>query len=225
MDVAIEESWKKVLQPHFSQPYFGQLVAFLKAEKTAGKTIYPTGNDMFNAFKFTPFDAVEVVILGQDPYHGPGQAHGLSFSVREGVALPPSLVNIFKEINQEFEHTGMPRNGNLEPWARQGVMLLNAALTVEGSKANSHAKAGWSPFTDQVIYELATRKEHLVFMLWGKFAQGKSVLIPPGRHLVLQSAHPSPLSAHNGFFGNGHFKKANEYLAEHGKRPVDWILP
>ena len=225
MDVAIEESWKKILAPQFSQAYFQQLVAFLKAERAAGKTIYPAGGDMFNAFKFTPFDAVRVVILGQDPYHGPGQAHGLSFSVRDGISLPPSLVNIFKEINEEFAHVGMPRSGNLEPWAKQGVMLLNAALTVEHSNANAHAKAGWAPFTDQVIYELATQKEHLVFMLWGKFAQSKSVLIPAGRHLVLKSAHPSPLSAYNGFFGNGHFKQANEYLIAQGKEPVNWILP
>ncbi len=225
MDVAIEESWKKVLAPQFSQAYFQQLVAFLKTERAAGKTIYPAGGDMFNAFKLTPFNAVEVVILGQDPYHGPGQAHGLSFSVRDGMAIPPSLVNIFKEINAEFGHEGRPQSGNLEPWAKQGVLLLNAALTVEHSNANSHAKAGWSPFTDQVIYELATQKENLVFMLWGKFAQSKSVLIPQGKHLILKSAHPSPLSAHNGFFGNGHFKQANDYLVAHGKQPIDWILP
>ena len=225
MDVAIEESWKKILAPQFSQAYFQQLVAFLKQERAAGKTIYPAGGDLFNAFQFTPFDAVKVVILGQDPYHGPRQAHGLSFSVRDGVGLPPSLVNIFKEINTEFGHAGLPHTGNLEPWARQGVMLLNATLTVEDGKANSHAKAGWAPFTDQVIYELATQKEHLVFMLWGKFAGSKSVLIPQGRHLVLKSAHPSPLSAHNGFFGNDHFKQANAYLAAHGKPPIDWLLP
>lgn len=224
MDVAIEPSWKAVLQQEFQKPYFAQIAQGLKAEIAQGKKIFPAGGEIFNAFKFTPFDAVEVVILGQDPYHGPGQAHGLSFSVKPGVAVPPSLQNIYKEIHAEFGYP-IPNTGNLESWAKQGVLLLNASLTVEAHKANSHAKLGWQEFTDQVIYQLATQKEHLVFMLWGKFAQSKAVLIPPGRHLVLKSAHPSPLSAHNGFFGNNHFKEANEYLVAHGKKPIDWRIP
>ncbi|RYD50892.1 MAG: uracil-DNA glycosylase [Sphingobacteriales bacterium] len=224
MDVAIESSWKKALQGEFVKPYFATLVQNLKDERTKGKTIFPAGSDIFNAFKFTPFNDVEVVILGQDPYHGPGQAHGLSFSVKPGVATPPSLQNIYKEIQAEYGYP-IPRSGNLESWARQGVLLLNAALTVEAHQANSHAKLGWHSFTDEVIYQLATQRDHLVFMLWGKFAQSKSVLIPAGKHLVLKSAHPSPLSAHNGFFGNGHFKAANDYLEAHGKTPIDWQIP
>ena len=224
MEVAIEESWKRVLKPQFSMPYFAGIVEKLRADKAAGKTIYPAGPDIFNAFRLTPFQKVEVVILGQDPYHGPNQAHGLSFSVKDGVPPPPSLVNIYKELHTEYGFP-MPRRGNLESWARQGVLLLNASLTVEAHQANSHAKYGWHTFTDEVIYQLATGREHLVFMLWGKFAQSKSVLIPPDKHLILKSAHPSPLSAHNGFFGNGHFKAANDYLVAHGKKPIDWQIP
>lgn len=224
MEVAIEPSWKQALAPEFEKPYFGQIAAQLKAEIAQGKKIFPAGGDIFNAFKYTPFDKVEVVILGQDPYHGPGQAHGLSFSVKAGVAVPPSLQNIYKEIHAEFG-CPIPRSGNLESWAQQGVLLLNASLTVEAHKANSHAKLGWQQFTDAVIHRLATQREHLVFMLWGKFAQSKEALIPAGKHLILKSAHPSPLSAHNGFFGNGHFKAANEYLVAHGKKPIDWRIP
>lgn len=224
MEVAIEPSWKRALAPEFEKPYFEKIVAQLRAEKAQGKTIFPAGGDIFNAFKYTPLDQVEVVILGQDPYHGVGQAHGLSFSVKEGVAVPPSLQNIYKEIHAEYGYP-IPKTGNLESWARQGVLLLNASLTVEAHKANSHAKLGWQQFTDAVIQTLATEKSHLVYMLWGRFAQGKAALIPADRNLILESAHPSPLSAHNGFLGNGHFKAANEYLATHGKTPIDWRIP
>ncbi len=223
MEVAIEPSWKAVLEAEFQKPYFGQIVQFLKEEIGKGKKIFPAGNAIFNAFKFTPFDAVEVVILGQDPYHGIGQAHGLSFSVPKGVPVPPSLQNIYKEIQTEYGFP-IPHSGNLESWAKQGVLLINASLTVEAHIANSHTKIGWNNFTDAVIYELAARKKNLVFMLWGKFAQGKSILIPAGKHLLLKSAHPSPLSAHNGFFGNGHFKAANDYLEAHRKTPIDWRI-
>lgn len=224
MEVAIEPSWKAALGTEFEKPYFGQIATQLKAEIAQGKKIFPAGGDIFNAFKHTPFNKVEVVILGQDPYHGPGQAHGLSFSVKEGVAVPPSLQNIYKEIHAEFGYP-IPKTGNLESWAQQGVLLLNASLTVEAHKANSHAKLGWHQFTDAVIRLLAAEKEHLVYMLWGRFAQGKAVLIPADKNLILESAHPSPLSAHNGFFGNGHFKAANEYLVAHGKKPIDWRIP
>lgn len=223
MEVAIELSWKAVLQPEFEKPYFGQIVQFLKEEIGKGKKIFPAGNAIFNAFKYTPFDEVEVVILGQDPYHGIGQAHGLSFSVPKGIPVPPSLQNIYKEIQSEYGYA-IPHSGNLKSWAKQGVLLINASLTVEAHQANSHAKIGWNQFTDAVIYELASRKKNLVFMLWGKFAQSKSILIPAGKHLLLKSAHPSPLSAHNGFFGNGHFKAANDYLEAHGKTPIDWRI-
>lgn len=224
MDVAIESSWKKLLEPEFEQPYFAQIVHFLKDEKKAGKTIYPPGPLIFNAFACTPADQVKVVILGQDPYHGPGQAHGLSFSVQRGVPPPPSLVNMFKEIGEELG-LPVPRHGNLEHWAKQGVMLLNASLTVEAAQPMSHSKIGWHHFTDAVIRTISEQKEHIVFMLWGRFAQSKETLIDTGKHLVLKAAHPSPLSAHNGFFGCGHFKKTNDYLEKHGIDPIDWGLP
>lgn len=223
MEVAIEEGWKELLKPEFDQPYFGQIVQFLKNEKRAGKTIYPPGPQIFNAFAFTPPDKVKVVILGQDPYHGPGQAHGLSFSVPRGVPPPPSLVNMFKEIHEELG-LPIPRHGNLEHWARQGVMLLNASLTVEAAQPMSHSKIGWHHFTDAVIRTISAHKQHVVFMLWGRFAQGKETLIDTAKHLVLKAAHPSPLSAHNGFFGCGHFKKTNEYLEQQGLQPIDWGL-
>ncbi|MGC4057805.1 MAG: uracil-DNA glycosylase [Chitinophagaceae bacterium] len=224
MAVQIEESWKEQLAQEFEDPYFAQLSTFLKQEKQAGKTIYPAGPDIFRAFNTTPFDKVSVVLLGQDPYHNPGQAHGLSFSVPQGVPPPPSLVNIFKELHQD---TGMPvpRSGDLTSWAEQGVLLLNAALTVEAHKANSHSNIGWHRFTDAVIHAVAEKRKNIVFLLWGRFAQSKAAFIDPQQHLILKAAHPSPLSAHNGFFGCGHFSKTNEYLAHHNKKPIDWNLP
>jgi uracil-DNA glycosylase len=224
MDVAIAPSWKEKLKDEFALPYFSNIVNTLKEEKTAGVKIYPAGSQIFNAFSCTPFDKVKVVILGQDPYHGPGQAHGLSFSVPKGVPPPPSLVNIFKEIHEEFG-TPVPKHGNLEHWAEQGVLLVNAALTVQAGKPMSHAKIGWHRFTDAVISAVSKEQKNVVFMMWGKFAQTKIPLINAQKHLVLTSAHPSPLSAHNGFFGNGHFKKCNEYLKKHDEEPIDWSLP
>ncbi len=223
MDVKMEQSWKEVLRNEFEQPYFSGIVNFLKAEKNAGKTIYPPGPFIFNAFNTTPFDEVKLIILGQDPYHNPHQAHGLSFSVPDGIAPPPSLVNIFKELQDDI---GMeiPRSGNLEKWAKQGVLLLNAALTVQANTPMSHSKIGWHHFTDDVIRILSEKKEHVVFLLWGAFAKSKQELIDPAKHLVLTAAHPSPLSAHNGFFGCRHFSKANHWLQEKGFKPIDWTL-
>jgi uracil-DNA glycosylase len=223
MDVKIEAGWKKQLSEEFEKPYFKEIVHFLKAEKSAGKTIYPPGKFIFNAFNTTPFDEVKVVILGQDPYHNPGQAHGLSFSVPMGVAPPPSLVNIFKEQKEDLD-IQIPNHGNLEKWANQGVLLLNAALTVEAHKPMSHSKIGWHHFTDDVIRIISERKEHVVFMLWGGFAKSKKELIDTSKHLVLTAAHPSPLSAHNGFFGSHHFSKANKWLEQHGMKAIDWSL-
>lgn len=220
MNVQIAESWKGLLADEFNQLYFQGIVDFLKAERAAGKTIYPSGPQIFAAFAHTPVEAVKVVILGQDPYHGPGQAHGLSFSVPDGVPTPPSLVNIFKELHEDVGIT-MPRTGNLTPWADQGVLLLNAALTVEARQANSHAKIGWHRFTDAVIRAISLHKDNVVFMLWGAFAQGKESLIDASRHLVLKSAHPSPLSATR-WFGNRHFSKCNAYLRAHGMKEIDW---
>lgn len=224
MNVAIAPDWKEKLKEEFEQPYFKELAAFLKAEKKAGKTIYPPGPLIFHAFEATPFHKVKVVLLGQDPYHGPGQAMGLSFSVPDGVRIPPSLQNIFKELHQDLG-LPMPVSGNLEPWARQGVMLLNAALTVEAHQPNSHAKIGWHRFTDAVIQKISEGKEAVVFMLWGKFAQSKEVLIDSQKHLILKAAHPSPYAADKGFFGCRHFSKANAFLQQHGIQPVDWALP
>jgi uracil-DNA glycosylase len=221
MNIQIEASWKELLQSEFAKPYFVQLVQFLKAEKQAGKIIYPPGPQIFNAFFFTPVNHVKVVILGQDPYHNPGQAHGLSFSVPENMPAPPSLVNINKEIAADLGIQPL-RNGNLEPWAKQGVLLLNASLTVVMNHPMSHSKIGWHLFTDAVIQQLSLHRQHLVFMLWGQFAQSKATLIDPSKHLILKSAHPSPLSAHNGFFGNKHFSKANQYLAHWGIAPIEW---
>lgn len=223
MDVAIEESWKEQLKEEFGKPYFQGVADFLKKEKQAGKVIYPPGKLIFNAFECTPFDKVKVVIIGQDPYHNPGQAHGLSFSVQDGVAPPPSLVNIYKEIQTDLGVT-ISNTGNLEKWARQGVLLLNASLTVEANNPMSHSKIGWHLFTDEVIRKVSAGKEHVVFLLWGRFAQNKETLIDTSRHLVLKSAHPSPLSAYNGFFGCGHFSKANSWLKEKGELPIDWSL-
>ncbi|MBS1771997.1 MAG: uracil-DNA glycosylase [Bacteroidetes bacterium] len=223
MDVQIENSWKEQLQSEFAKPYFSEIVKFLKVEKAAGKVIYPPGKLIFNAFNTTPFDKVKVVILGQDPYHNPGQAHGLSFSVPLGVAPPPSLVNIFKEQREDLG-IDIPNHGNLEKWAEQGVLMLNAALTVEAHQPMSHSKIGWHHFTDDVIKLISDKKEHVVFMLWGSFAKSKQELIDKNKHLVLTSAHPSPLSAHNGFFGSGHFSKANKWLHNLGLKPIDWAL-
>lgn len=223
MDVKIEPSWKEILHEEFDRPYFQQIPLHLKTEKLQGKTIYPPGSQIFNAFNITPFDKVKVVILGQDPYHGQGQAHGLCFSVQNGVPPPPSLINIFKELHNDI---GMkiPNHGNLTKWAEHGVFLLNASLTVRAAEPMSHSKIGWAQFTDAIIKLISDRKEHVVFFLWGKFAQDKRVLIDENKHLILRAAHPSPLSAFNGFFGCKHFSKANEYLMSKGIDPVDWSL-
>lgn len=223
MDVKIEPSWKEILKDEFSQPYFEQIALHLKTERLQQKTIYPPGSLIFNAFNTTPFDKVKVVILGQDPYHGPGQAHGLCFSVQAGVPAPPSLVNIFKELHSDIG-VRIPGHGNLTHWAEQGVFLLNASLSVRAGEPMSHAKIGWAGFTDAVIRQISARKKHIVFLLWGKFAQDKRVLIDEQRHLILKAAHPSPLSAHAGFFGCRHFSKTNEYLVSQGIEPIDWSL-
>ncbi len=219
--IKLEQDWLDVLQPEFEQPYMKALKTFLQQQKEQGRTVYPRGTDIFNAMNTTRLKDVRVVILGQDPYHGPGQAHGLSFSVPDGVPLPPSLQNIYKEIADEYGEP-MPRSGNLTGWAKQGVLLLNATLTVQGGLAGSHQRKGWEDFTDAVIRAVNDRCEHVVFMLWGSYAQKKGAFIDRKKHLVLQSPHPSPLSAHRGFLGNGHFKKANAYLEKNGRAPVDW---
>jgi uracil-DNA glycosylase len=221
--IQLEPSWKAVLEDVFATPYMQALKQFLKAEKAAGKVIYPRGALMFNAMNSTPFDQVKVVILGQDPYHGPGQAHGLCFSVQKGVAPPPSLVNIFKEIEQDLG-IKPPNHGCLQSWADQGVLLLNSVLTVEQHKAASHRGQGWEQFTDVIISALDQQRENIVFLLWGSYAQKKGKFINRDRHLVLRSPHPSPLSAHRGFFGNQHFSKANAYLQKHGIEPINWSL-
>ncbi|WP_448102813.1 uracil-DNA glycosylase [Luteibacter jiangsuensis] len=222
--VKLEPSWKARIGAYLDRPEMLALSEFLRGEKARGKTIYPPGPDIFNAFAHTPFDKVRVVILGQDPYHGPGQAHGLSFSVRPGVRVPPSLQNMFKEIE---DCLGIPRpdHGCLTPWADRGVLLLNAVLTVEAGNAGSHQGKGWEGFTDAAIDALNREREGLVFMLWGSHAQRKGQLIDGKRHLVLRSVHPSPLSAHRGFMGCGHFAKANAWLESRGEPPVDWSLP
>ena len=224
MDVKIEEGWKQVLKNEFNQAYFQQIVLHLKVERSQKKTIYPPGGLIFNAFNTTAFDKVKVVILGQDPYHGPGQAHGLCFSVQYGVPPPPSLVNIFKELQSDLG-INIPQHGNLTHWAEQGVFLLNASLTVRAGEPMSHARIGWARFTDSVIKTISAQKKHVVFLLWGKFAQEKRVLVDESKHLVLRTVHPSPLSAHGGFFGCRHFSLTNEYLAKHGIDPIDWHLP
>ena len=220
MDVRIEESWKNQLQEEFEKPYFKQLTEFVKSEY-ASQTIYPPAKLIFNAFDQCPFEKVKVVILGQDPYHGPGQAHGLCFSVNDGVDFPPSLRNIFKEIQAD---TGapVPSSGNLERWAKQGVLLLNATLTVRAQQAGSHQKKGWEQFTDAIIHLVAEKKEQVVFILWGNYAISKGEFIDSRKHLVLKSVHPSPLSASRGFFGNHQFSTANKFLMEHGKEAVKW---
>lgn len=222
--VKLEPSWKERIGDYLDRPEMRALSAFLREEKARGKTIYPPGPEIFNAFAHTPFDKVRVVILGQDPYHGPGQAHGLSFSVRPGVRVPPSLQNIFKEIEDSL---GIPRpdHGCLTPWADRGVLLLNAVLTVEAGQAGSHQGKGWEGFTDAAIAALDREREGLVFMLWGSHAQKKGQLIDGRRHKILRSVHPSPLSAHRGFLGCGHFAQANAYLESRGEPPIDWSLP
>ena len=220
MDVRIEQSWKRHLMPEFDKPYFLNLTNFVRDEYRT-KTVYPPAKLIFNAFDQCPFDEVEVVIVGQDPYHEPGQAHGLCFSVNDGVEIPPSLQNIYKEIHDDLGKP-IPRSGNLERWARQGVLLLNATLTVQAHRAGSHQGKGWEEFTDAAIRHLANERENLVFILWGAYAQKKGENIDTNKHLVLKSPHPSPLSAHRGFFGNKHFSKANDYLVAHGKKPIDW---
>jgi len=220
MSVKIEESWKTVLADEFEQPYFQGITGFLRQEIAAGKTIYPPGPLIFNAFNTTPFEQVKVVILGQDPYIKPGEAMGLSFSVPKGVAVPPSLQNIYKELHADVG-CEIPKHGDLTDWANQGVFLLNAALTVERGNSNSHAKIGWHRFTDAVIRKLSEGRDSLVFMLWGNFAKQKSALIDPFKHLVLEAAHPSPLAG-GAFNGCQHFSKANEFLAENGKETIRW---
>jgi len=221
--VQIDPSWKAALGDAFEQPYFQAIAQFLRAEKAAGKTIYPPGALLFNAFNATPFDAVKVVILGQDPYHNPGQAMGLSFSVPKGVAVPPSLRNIYQELATDVGVTP-PNHGDLSKWAAQGVFLLNAMLTVEHNRPASHSHIGWQHFTDAAIRALSAQREHLVFLLWGAFAQKKAADIDTARHLVLTSAHPSPFSAHKGFLGNRHFSQTNAYLEAHGIAAVDWVV-
>lgn len=221
MDVKIENSWKSVLRDEFDKDYFVRLTEFVRKEYRTAEAVFPPGNKIFAAFDATPFDEVKVVILGQDPYHNYGQANGLCFSVGDSVQMPPSLVNIFKEVNSD---TGapIPTSGDLTRWARQGVLLLNATLTVRAHQAASHQGRGWEQFTDAAVAALSARRENLVFLLWGNYAKRKGAVIDRSKHLVLESAHPSPLSAYHGFFGNHHFSRANAYLVEHGKAPVVW---
>jgi uracil-DNA glycosylase len=223
MDVKIEASWKEMLEHEFTKPYFLQVTTHLKTERATGATVYPPGQLIFNAFNTTPFNEVKVVILGQDPYHGTGQAHGLSFSVPDGISPPPSLVNIYKELHKDI---GMPipKTGNLTKWAKQGVFLLNAILTVRANEPASHAKIGWMDFTDAVIKKISNEKKGVVFLLWGKFAQEKQVLIDETKHSVLKAAHPSPFSADKGFFGCKHFSRTNRLLMDQGMDAIDWAI-
>ena len=216
----LEPEWLEVLQPEFNKPYFTELKSFLLEEKRTNK-VFPPGNRIFAAFDHTPFSKVKVVILGQDPYHNDGQAHGLCFSVPDGVAIPPSLVNIYKELNSDLD-IPIPRSGNLEKWANQGVLLLNATLTVRAYQAGSHQKRGWENFTDEVIRQLSARHSGLVFILWGSYAQAKESMIDTSKHYILKAVHPSPLSVYRGFFGCRHFSKTNELLVGAGKEPIDW---
>ncbi len=221
--IKLNDSWRVPLQPEFDAPYMQALRSFLVAEREAGKTIYPKGNEWFAALDLTPLDKVRVVILGQDPYHGEGQAHGLCFSVHKGVRPPPSLVNIYKEMQSDLG-LAPPAHGNLQAWAEQGVLLLNAVLTVEAGRAAAHQGKGWEQFTDAIIRLLNAEVRPLVFILWGNYAQKKAAFVDRSRHLVLTSAHPSPLSAHNGFFGSRPFSKANAFLKDHGEAEIDWRL-
>jgi len=223
VDVKIEQSWKEVLKDEFNKDYFQQIVAYLKMEKAMGRVIYPPGSQIFHAFDATPFPHVKVVLLGQDPYHGAGQAHGLAFSVQHGVKPPPSLVNIFKEMQQDIG-VPPPPHGNLEAWTKQGVFLLNTSLTVRAAEPQSHAKIGWTEFTDSVIKKISDLRQNVVFLLWGRSAQDKQVLIDETKHYVLKAAHPSPYSADKGFFGCRHFSKANQYLVQNRLDAIDWRL-
>ena len=222
-EIKLDSSWRERLQDDFAADYMADLREFLRKEKALGKTIYPPGDEMFAALNATPFDAVKVVILGQDPYHGPGQAHGLCFSVRPGVRVPPSLKNIYKELVADVGFVP-PSHGCLSEWARQGVLLLNSVLTVEGSLAASHQGKGWERFTDSIVNHLNRDAQGIVFILWGSYAQKKGAMIDRARHLVLESPHPSPLSASRGFFGNHHFSRSNDYLLAHNKTAIDWQL-
>lgn len=222
--VQLQESWLEKLQPEFDAPYMAALKRFLTAEREAGKQIFPRANQWFHALNTTPLSAIRVVILGQDPYHGPDQAHGLCFSVQPGVAPPPSLVNIYKELQQDLG-IALPRHGNLQYWADQGVLLLNSVLTVEANKAASHQGKGWERFTDAVIREVNALPHPVVFILWGSYAQKKAGFVDASRHKILKSVHPSPLSAHNGFFGSKPFSQANAFLVANGLEPIDWSLP
>ena len=221
MDVQIEASWKAALKEEFEKPYFSQIVQFLKQEKQKGKIIYPEGKNIFNAFTQTPFDQMKVLLLGQDPYHGAGQAHGLCFSVQDGIKPPPSLMNIYKELAEDIGKE-IPAGGNLLHWAQQGVLMLNASLTVEANTPMSHSKIGWEQFTDAVIKKVSDEKNGIVFILWGRFAQEKEKLIDSSRHTILKAAHPSPFSAYNGFFGCKHFSKTNAILKAQGKKEIQW---
>ncbi|MCX2575249.1 uracil-DNA glycosylase [Pedobacter sandarakinus] len=224
MSVALEPGWLAVLHQEFEKDYMKSLKAFLKQEKDAGALVYPKGSDIFNALNTTPFDEVKVVILGQDPYHGIGQAHGLSFSVQKGIAIPPSLKNIYKELETDIDGFIAPRHGNLTQWATQGVLLLNATLTVRASEAGSHQNRGWEIFTDEIIKSISEKKKNIVFLLWGKYAQQKAALIDQKKHHILTAAHPSPFSAYNGFLGSKHFSKANQLLVQDNISPIDWKL-
>lgn len=221
LDVIINSSWDRVLANEINQPYFKEILLFLQHERDMGKNIFPAPNEVFNAFQLTPFNDVRVLLLGQDPYHGPNQAHGLCFSVPDGLRIPPSLKNIFKELEADLG-VPIPGSGNLTSWAKQGVLMLNSVLTVEEGKAGSHAKMGWQAFTDAVIHTLSEQHEHIVFLLWGQFAQRKLHLIDTSKHLVLTTAHPSPLSYYGGFKGCRHFSITNSYLIQHKKKPIQW---
>lgn len=224
MAASLEPGWLAELQNEFEKDYMRQLKSFLLAEKKAGKTIFPSNGEIFSALDSTPFEKVKVVILGQDPYHGAGQAHGLSFSVKKGIAVPPSLKNIYKELESDIPNFVSPTHGHLQQWAEQGVLLLNATLTVRASEPGSHQKHGWETFTDNIIKTLSDKKEHLVFLLWGNYAKQKTALIDQNKHLIITSAHPSPFSAYNGFFGTKPFSKTNIWLTENGLEPVNWNL-
>jgi uracil-DNA glycosylase len=224
MAIELEPSWLKVLKDEFGKDYMIKLKRFLKQEKETGQLVYPKNGNIFNAFNTTHFDDVKVVILGQDPYHGANQAHGLSFSVQKGIATPRSLINIYKELQTDIPGFKIPAHGNLEEWAKQGVLLLNATLTVRAGSPGSHQKRGWEEFTDEVIKTISDKKEGIVFILWGAFAQSKAVLIDEKKHFILRSAHPSPFSAERGFFGSKPFSKTNEILEKEGKKPIDWQI-
>ena len=224
MAIALEPSWLAILQEEFEKPYMVNLRKFLQNEKEAGQVVYPKNADIFRAFNDTPFDKVKVVILGQDPYHGPNQAHGLSFSVQKGIAIPKSLINIYKELATDIPGFTKPAHGNLEEWAKQGVLLLNATLTVRAGEAASHQKKGWETFTDEVIHKLSEKRTGLVFILWGAYAQSKIPLIDQSKHHIIKSVHPSPLSVERGFWGSKPFSKANAYLEKEGEKPIDWQI-